>query len=331
MKKVNVKFLGVGHALGENIMTNEDLEKLVDTNDAWITERTGIKQRRITNKDTYTCDLAYLAAKEALEKSGMTADELDIIIVASVSADYIVPSMSCQIQARLGASHTASYDINMACTGFVAGVIMAQQFIENGTYKNALVVGADALSKVTDYTDRKTCILFGDGAGAAVLTANEDENDPSCILATNLSSDGEDGEKLTLPFCKKTDDDMEKRLTDNPYVLWMDGGAVLKYAVRVMAHITEKTLEKANLKIDDLDLLIPHQANKRIVDGAIKRIGIDTNKVYINISKYGNMSSACIPIALCEAIEKGMIHRGDTIELVGFGGGLTAGCIILKW
>lgn len=329
--KINVKVMGVGHALGENVMTNEDLEKMVETNDAWITERTGIKERRISDPDTYTSDLAYLAAVEALEKSHKTADQLDMIIIASVTPDYIVPSMACQLQARLKAYKAACYDINMACTGFVAGFIMAQQFIENGTYETVLVIGADALSKVTDYTDRQTCILFGDGAGAVVLTANKDEQDKSAVLASRLSADGEDGGKLTLPFCKKTEEDIQKRLTDNPYVLWMDGGAVLKYAVRVMAHMTKETLEKANLQVEDLDLLIPHQANKRIVDGAIKRIGIDTNKVYVNIEKYGNMSSACIPVALYEAVESGRIHRGDTVGLVGFGGGLTAGCLLLTW
>lgn len=329
--KINAKVMGVGHALGENILTNEDLEKMVDTSDEWITERTGIKERRIANETTYTCDLALEAAKEALVSANMDGSDLDLIIVASVTPDYIVPTISCQLQYKLHADKAAAYDINMACSGFVAGMIMAQQFIENGTYENVLVVGADALSKVTDYTDRATCILFGDGAGAMILSANKDENDKSRIIANKLTTTGSGGDQLTLPFIKKTEKDINNRLCDNPYVIWMDGGAVLKYAVRAMASITNETLKKANLTIDDIDILIPHQANLRIVDGAVKRIGIDTEKVYINIAHYGNMSAACIPIAIYEAVMEGKVKRGDTVLLVGFGGGLTAGCIILTW
>jgi len=329
--KIKAKAMGVGHALGENTLTNEDLEKMVETNDQWITERTGIKERRIANETTYTSDLALKAAKEALADAKMEGADIDLIIVASVTPDYMTPTLSCRLQYKLGAEKAAAYDINMACSGFVAAVVMAEQFIENGTYENVLVVGADALSKVTDYTDRATCILFGDGAGAMILSANKDENDKSGILVNKLTTTGSGGDLLTLPFIKKTEEDMQKRLADNPYVIWMDGGAVLKYAVRAMASITNETLKKANLTIDDIDILIPHQANLRIVDGAIKRIGIDTEKVYINIAHYGNMSAACIPIAIYEAVKEGRVKRGDTVLLVGFGGGLTAGCIILTW
>ncbi len=329
--KPKVKVSGVGRALGENILTNADLETMVDTTDAWIVERTGIRERRIANPDTYTGDLAYRAACEALEKAHIKACELDMIVVASVTPDSIVPSMSCVLQARLGAEKAACYDMNMACTGFVAGFILAQQFIENGTYRHVLLVGADALSKVTDYTDRQTCILFGDGAGAAVLSANDDPKDPSAVLASELSADGADGDRLTLPFCKTTKEEQEKRLTNHPYVLWMDGGAVMKYAVRVMAAMTKKTLEKAHVSLTELSLLIPHQANRRIIDSAVKRIGISDRRVFVNIEKYGNMSSACIPIALYEAVKEERIHRGDIIAMVGFGGGLTAGCLVITW
>lgn len=324
------KIIGAGHALGEGVLTNSDLEKMVETSDEWIIERTGIRERRIAREHTYVSDLAFSASEAALRNAGLPAAELDLIIVATVTADYITPSVSCMLQAKLGASKAAAYDINMACTGFVGGLTMAQQFIESGMFQNILVVGADVLSKVTDYKDRKTCILFGDGAGAAVLSRCGDAEE-SGIVVSRIGANGAIGHNLTLPFLRVEGVEMEKRVSKNPHSLWMDGSEVFKFAVRVMAEAVKDTLAAAGLTVDDIDLLIPHQANTRIIDGAVKRIKIHPDKVFVNLPQYGNMSSASIAVALSEAAEQGRMKRGDTVVLVGFGGGLTWGCTILKW
>ena len=322
---LHAKISGVGCFLPETVLTNFDLEKMVETSDEWIIQRTGIRGRRISGKETYTSELAAKAAEEALRDAQITAEELDFIIVTTVSGEMIVPSTACTVQKQIGAKSAAAMDLNAACTGFIYALTVAEGFIRAGMYKNILVIGADCLSKVTNYQDRKTCILFGDGAGAAVLTASEGETG---ILQTVLKADGTGGDCLTLPFLKVTEEEV-KAGTDRK--IYMDGSEVFKFAVRAMAELTKEALEKQGLTTGQLDVLIPHQANMRIVEGAVKRLKIDKERVFTNLDRYGNMSNASIPVALCEAVREGRMKPGDNVVLVGFGGGLTCGAALIKW
>ncbi len=323
---LKAKIVGGGYYLPDNILTNEDLEKMVDTSDEWIVRRTGIKERRIADKDVYTSDMAFFAAKSAMEKTNTSPEELDLIIVATCTPDMYTPNVSCMVQAQLGAVNAAAFDVSSACTGFISALTVANQFIATGYYKKILVVGAENLSRMTDYKDRNTCVLFGDGAGAFVFEASEE----SGVLATEIGADGVGGKNLTSLAFRDDEEEMAKRVSKNKQTLWMDGSEVLKFAVRSMVQATLDVLKKANLTIDDVDMIVPHQANIRIIDGAVKRLGISREKVFVNIEKYGNMSSACIPIAFCEAIDEGRVKKGDTVVLVGFGGGLTWGATVIK-
>lgn len=328
MSKIHAKVVGLGKYLPEKVLTNADLEKMVDTNDEWITTRVGIKERRIADEDTFTSDLAGYAAENALKDAGMSAEELDLILVSSVSPDMYTPSGACLVQKYLGAVNAAALDLNAACSGFIFAMATAQQYIETGLYKNVLVIGADCLSKITEYKDRNTCVLFGDGAGAAILQATEEDTG---VVTAVLGSDGSAGGALTVPGIRFDEIEQERRPFGNPRTIWMDGGSVFKFAVKTMASSTLQALEKAGKTIDDVVMIIPHQANKRIIDGAQKRLGISPEKVFKNIEKYGNMSAACVPIAFCEAVEEGKIKRGDLTVLVSMGGGLTWGSIVLKY
>lgn len=319
---IHSKIVGLGAFLPEKVLTNADLEKMVDTSDEWITKRTGIKERRIAADDVFASDLATEAAKEALSDAGMTAEDIQLIIVAGVSPDMYTPSTSCKVQKNIGAKNAAAFDINAACSGFIFGINIANQFIENGTYENALVIGADVLSKITEYKDRATCVLFGDGAGAVVLKKSEDGSGIQSIV---LGSDGASGDVLTIAGLREDEIDKERRPFGNTRTIWMDGSEVFKFAVKTMANATEEVLAKIGKTIDDAALVIPHQANKRIIDGAAKRLACDTDKIFCNVHKYGNMSAACVPIALYEAVKEGKIKEGDLFVLVGFGGGLTWG------
>ena len=323
---LKAKIIGGGIYLPDRILTNADLEQMVDTSDEWIVRRTGIRERRIADDDIYTSDMAYYASKRAIENTNTNPEELDLIIVATCTPDMYTPNVSCMVQARLGAVNAAAFDISSACTGFISALTIANQFIATGYYKKVLVVGAENLSRMTDYKDRNTCVLFGDGAGAFVFEASEDCG----ILATEIGADGIGGKNLTSLAFRDDEAEMAKRVSKNKQTLWMDGSEVLKFAVRTMVQATFDVLEKAGLGIDDVDMIVPHQANIRIIDGAVKRLGIESDKVFVNIEKYGNMSSACIPIALCEAIEQGRVKKGDTVVLVGFGGGLTWGAAVIK-
>ena len=324
----NVGIVGIGSYVPEKILTNFDIEKMVETSDEWIKTRTGIEQRRIAGDDEATSDLAFKAAQKALEDAGMTPDEIDLIVVATISPDMYTPSTACIVQAKLGAPRAAAFDINAACTGFAYGITVASQFVLNGYYKNALVIGADKLSSIIDWKDRSTCILFGDGAGAVVLKTVENGYG---ILSTNIGADGTLGKSLTAPSCHITLEEKEKRNSENIRTIRMDGSEVFKFAVRVLVSATTKALEDLNLKIDDVDLIVPHQANTRIIDAAAKRLGVSSEKIYSNISRYGNMSAASIPIALDDALREGKIKKGDLVVLVGFGGGLTWGSAVVKW
>lgn len=324
----NVGIAGIGSYVPERVLTNSDLEKMVDTSDEWIKTRTGIEQRRIARDDESTSDMAYNAAVKAISNAGLTPEDIDLIIVATITSDMYTPSTACKVQERLGAKRAAAFDVSAACTGFIYGITTASQFILTGYYKNALVIGADKLSSIIDWKDRNTCVLFGDGAGAVVLHAADNG---SGILSTNLGADGNIGKYLTAPSCHITDEERERRNPDSARTIWMDGSEVFKFAVRIMASTTKKALEDANLNTSDVSLIIPHQANIRIIEGAAKRLDIPMENIYINIDRYGNMSAASIPVAIDEAVKEGKVNKGDLIVLVGFGGGLTWGSAVIKW
>lgn len=324
----NVGIVGTGSYVPERVLTNFDLEKMVETSDEWIKTRTGIEQRRIAEENIPTSEIAYIAGKRAIEDAGLTPEDIDLIVVATITPDMYSPSTACRVQAKLGASKAAAFDVNAACTGLIYALTVASQFILTGYYKNALVIGADELSRVLEWTDRNTCVLFGDGAGAAVLQAVDNGYG---ILSTNLGADGSMGDALTIPSCYIPDHEKEKRKPENYRTIWMDGSEVFKFAVRVMANATNRALDDLNMDINDVNLIVPHQANIRIIEGAAKRLGVSTDKIYSNIHRYGNMSAASIPVALDEAVKEGRINKGDLIVLVGFGGGLTWGSAVVKW
>ncbi|MBM7571525.1 beta-ketoacyl-ACP synthase III [Aquibacillus albus] len=309
---MNAGIIGTGHYVPDKIVTNADLEKIVDTNDEWIRTRTGIEERRIADESINTSDMAFLAAKNALEDANLNAEDLDLILVATVTPDTSFPSVACMIQDQLGATNAAAMDISAACSGFMYGVITAQQFIQTGAYKNILVVGAEKLSKVTDWSDRNTCVLFGDGAGAAIIGP---VSEGKGILSFELGSDGSGGKYL---------------LQDKEYIS-MNGREVFKFAVRQMPESSVHVVEKAGYNREDVDYLIPHQANIRIMEAARERLGISKEKMATSVKKYGNTSAASIPIALSEDVKNGKIKDNDLVVLVGFGGGLTWGAVALRW
>lgn len=310
------------------MLTNSDLEQMVETSNEWIIKRTGISERRILRDDEPAYKLGIEAAVRALENAGLQPEDIDLIILATESPDYMTPSSACTIQGALGAKNATAFDINAACTGFIYALVTAQQFIANGMFKHALVIGCEGLSKVTDWKDRNTCVLFGDGAGAAVL-GEVDEG--YGILNSFLGSDGSAGMNITLPNLHLTDAEKEKRLNGKYNSIWMDGAEVFKFAVKAMSSATVKVLEDLNMTVEDLNYIFPHQANTRIIDGAIKKLGVTDDKLHYVIQKYGNISSASIPVALDEANRAGKFKKGDSMVLVGFGGGLTWGSIALKW
>jgi len=326
MAEIFAKIAGVGKYIPEKICTNKDMENIVDTTGEWIVARTGIHERRFADENTFTSDLAAKAGAEALKKANIDASEIELIIVASATPDMYTPSTSCLVQKQLGASSAACFDINAACSGFIYSLSVANSFIKSGMYKNALIIGAECLSKVTEFKDRNTCVLFGDGAGAAVLVAATEE---SGVISTRLGADGRGGDVLTIGGIR-ADSDETRRPFGNPRTVWMDGSEVFKFAVRVMADEVAGILSDNGKVLDDINLIIPHQANIRIIDGAIKRLKCDKNKVFTNLHRYGNMSAASIPIALCEAIEEGRLTSGDFAVLVGFGGGLTWGSALIS-
>ncbi|RSK56011.1 beta-ketoacyl-ACP synthase III [Bacillus canaveralius] len=308
---MNAGIIGIGRCLPEKIVTNHDLEKIMDTSDEWIRTRTGIEERRIADQDTDTSDLAYQAAVNAIENAGINAEQLDLILVATVTPDRPFPSVSCMLQERLGAKKAAAMDISAACAGFMYGMITAKQFIETSAYKYVLVVGVEKLSKITNWEDRNTAVLFGDGAGAVVLGPVSDERG---ILAFELGADGTGG----------------KHLYQDEYLI-MNGREVFKFAVRQMGESCINVLEKAGLKKKDVDFLVPHQANIRIMEAARQRLELPEDKMSKTVHKYGNTSAASIPISMVEELEAGRIKDGDVIVMVGFGGGLTWGAIALRW
>ncbi|WP_434813286.1 beta-ketoacyl-ACP synthase III [Bacillus halotolerans] len=305
--------LGVGRYIPEKVLTNHDLEKMVETSDEWIRTRTGIEERRIAADDVYSSHMAVAAAKNALEQAEVSAEDLDMILVATVTPDQSFPTVSCMIQEQLGAKKACAMDISAACAGFMYGVVTGKQFIESGTYKHVLVVGVEKLSSITDWEDRNTAVLFGDGAGAAVVGPVSDDRG---ILSFELGADGTGGQHLYLN---------EKGHTI------MNGREVFKFAVRQMGESCVNVIEKAGLSKEDVDFLIPHQANIRIMEAARERLELPVEKMSKTVHKYGNTSAASIPISLVEELEAGKIKDGDVIVMVGFGGGLTWGAIAIRW
>lgn len=320
--------IGIGCYLPEKKLTNQDLEKMVDTSDAWITERTGIKTRHIAAPDQATSDLAYEAAVRALADADTKPEELDLIIVATESPDYKYPSTACLLQARLGAKNAAAFDLSAGCSGFVYGLGIGSQSIVSGLYKKILLVGAETLSRITDWTDRNTCVLFGDGAGAAVLGRVEEGYG---VLSLDLGADGSGGSHLIQPAGGSRKPTTHETVDAHEHLIHMDGQDVFKFAARRMPYACRKVLQKAGMTIDDVALLVPHQANLRIIDNAIDRLKIDRDRVWINIDKHGNMSAACVPVCLTEAQEAGRLKKGDNVIMVAFGAGLTWAGALVKW
>ncbi|MBT3321433.1 MAG: ketoacyl-ACP synthase III [Anaerolineae bacterium] len=319
---------GWGMAVPETVRTNDDISKMVDTNDEWIRSRTGIAERRIASEDESSASLGADAALRALEVANLRAADLDLIIVASSSPEHIFPATASLIQDRIGANNAGAFDLSAACTGFIFAVNMAAQSIRSGASKNILVVGTETLSRFVDWTDRNTCILFGDGAGAFVLQANEE---PGGVLAEVMHSDGSGGDLLSIPAGGSKLPATEATLQAGQHLIQMDGKGVFRFATRVMARATKEALEKAGLEAEDLDLVIPHQANTRIIEAAARGLKLPMDKFMVNLEKYGNTSTASVPIATVEAFESGRIKPGDKIVLVGFGGGLTWGALVAEW
>ncbi|GAE25171.1 3-oxoacyl-[acyl-carrier protein] synthase [Halalkalibacter wakoensis JCM 9140] len=312
MNRVGV--IGIGAYVPDNIVTNRDLEKRVDTSDEWIRTRTGIEERRIASDDMDTSHMAINAAKEAIRNARVEADEIDLIIVATATPDFSFPSVACLVQGALGLQHAAAMDVGAACTGFVYGIVTGQQFIQSGTYRNVLVIGSEKFSKIVDWSDRNTCVLFGDGAGAVILSSVSKERG---ILSFELGADGSGAKHLLV----------EK---DSNYVA-MNGREVFKFAVRQMPESSLRVVEKAGLSKEDVQFLVPHQANMRIIEAARERLGLEKEKVSETVKQHGNTSAASIPLALYTELERGNIKDDDIIVMVGFGGGLTWGSICLKW
>lgn len=320
--------LGTGHSYPEGILTNADLAKIVETSDEWITTRTGIKQRRKAAPNEYTSLFAVRAARQAIERARLDPADIDLLLCATVTPDQILPSTGCIVQAELGANNAAAMDIVAACSGFLYGVSLADSMIRTGQVRNAVVVGAEILTQYVDYTDRQTCVLFGDGAGAAVLGPVESGRG---ILASKIKSDGRYEEQLYSPGGGTRRKPTADTLAAGDHFFKMKGNELFKVAVRSMAEVSRAVLEQAGVKSSDISLFIPHQANQRITEAVADRLNVDMSKVYSNIAVHGNTSSASIPIALDECVEAGRIKEGDLVLMASFGGGVTWGAVLMRW
>jgi 3-oxoacyl-[acyl-carrier-protein] synthase-3 len=319
---------GVGSYVPEKVLTNADLEKLVDTSDEWITTRTGIKERRIAAKEEFTSDMAAKAAQRAMKMAGVTASQIDLIIVATITPDMPFPATACFVQQKIGAKRAAAFDLEAACSGFIYGLEIGQQFIMSRTYDMVLVIGAEKLSAITDWKDRNTCVLFGDGAGAAVLQNRENSHG---LLTAVMGADGGKANLLFMPGggsrCPATKDSVDARL----HFLRMSGKETFKNAVQAMCSAAQEVLRRCELDISRVNCVIPHQANRRIIDAVGERLGATPEQMFINVDRYGNTSAASVAIALDEAVTSGKIQRGDLILLVVFGAGLTWGAAVIEW
>lgn len=324
-----VTFLGTGSCVPQRVLTNADLEQMVDTSDEWITTRTGIKERRLVAEGETTSDLATCAAKRALDNAGVKAHELDLIIVATITPDTLTPATACYIQRNLEAFNALAFDISAACAGYLYAIRTAESLLASGAYQKALVIGAEVLSSVTNWQDRNTCVLFGDGAGACIL--GKAKEGQGRILSSSLGTDSKQIDLLKIPGGGVACPITPKNIDSHPKTLQMQGREVFKLAVNAMRNAAESVIASAKLSAEDINLVIPHQANLRIIDAIADRLKVDKNRVFINLEKYGNTSSASIAIALDEANKQGVLQRGDKLVLVAFGAGLTWGAMAIEW
>ncbi|MHB8174802.1 MAG: beta-ketoacyl-ACP synthase III [Nitrospirota bacterium] len=322
------RILGTGSYAPEKVLTNQDLERMVETSNEWIVERTGIRERRIAGKDSASSDLAFEASKRALKAADLKASQIDLIIVATVTPDMMFPATACILQAKLGAKKAIAFDISAACSGFIFALAAADNFIKSGLYNNALVVGAETLSKITDWTDRNTCILFGDGAGAVVIGLSEDGRG---IRSTHLHTNGKQGDLLYIPGGGSRYPVSPHSIESRMHFIKMRGNETFKIAVRALEEVVNEALDANGLKSSDIDMVVPHQANLRIIQATAKRLGIPMEKVVVTIDRYGNTSAASIPIALDEAVRDGRIAPGKNVLLEAFGGGLSWASALIKW
>jgi 3-oxoacyl-[acyl-carrier-protein] synthase-3 len=320
--------IGWGKGIPRRVMTNDDWSKLVDTSDEWIRSRTGVRERHFASEGETTLTLALEAARNALEVARLSPAYLDLIVVGTVSPDYQFPATACLLQDQLGAAHAAAFDLSAGCSGFIYGVAMASDAIRAGSYQYALVIGAETLTRIMDWTDRATCVLFGDGAGAVVLGASEV---PGGVMSHTLGSDGSGGDYLIMPGGGSRHPASHETVDQRMHCIKMNGREVFKFAARTMDRATRLVCQKANVALEDVDLVVPHQANDRIIQSAAKSLGLPDGTFYVHLDRYGNTSCASIPIALAEVLEAGRVHRHDHLVLVGFGAGLTWGALLIQW
>lgn len=318
---------GWGMAVPERVMTNAELERMVDTSDDWIVSRTGIRERRIVGPNDSTTSLSTAAARQALARAGLDASEIDLIIVGTCTPDKFLVSQACLVQAELG-GNAGAFDLGAACSGFVYALATGNQFVQSGLYERVLVIGADTLTRFVDYTDRSTCVLFGDGAGAVVIEASDE---PRGLLSTVLGADGAGNKHLYIPGWGAFVPESAGIFPEYRPYLQMNGNEVFKFAVRVMGDAAAEAVEKADLRFSDIDMLIPHQANARIIEAAARRLDLPMEKVWLNLDRYGNTSAATVPIALCEVEESNLLHEGDNLVFVAFGGGLAWAAGVVRW
>jgi len=326
-KTTGVGIVGMGFYVPEKVLTNRDLEKMVDTSDEWIRTRTGIQERHVADKGMGTSDLSAKAALEALKNAKLKPEDIDLLIVATATPDMPLPACACLVQEKIGATNAAAFDLAAACAGFVYALFTAEQFIKNGSYKTILVIGADLISSYIDWSDRTTCILFGDGAGAAVLQ----EVKSGGILGTLIGSDGRYADLLTITAGGSKNPASHETVESKAHYLKMNGSEVFKLAVRGMCDAVTKALAKAGVAMDDVACFIPHQANQRIIEAVSERLGLPKEKIFVNLQKYGNTSSASCAIALCEAVRAGKIKKKDKVVLATFGSGLVWGAMVIEW
>lgn len=328
MKEFNAGIVGTGHALPEGVISNADLERMVETSDDWITSRTGIRERRRARPDEYTSTFAVAAARSALEAAGVDAKDLDLVLCATVCPDMTLPSTACFIQAELGATRAASFDLTAACSGFLYGLTIADKFVSSGDSRHVLVIGAELLTRYVDYTDRSTCVIFGDGAGAAVVSRVDEGRG---ILASRIRSDGTLAEYLFTPGGGTRHPATHDSIDENLHFIKMRGNELFKVAVRSMYDVSTEVLDSVKMTPNDIDLFIPHQANQRITNAVAERLQIPDEKIYANIARVGNTSSASIPIALDECVRAGRLAPGDVVMMTAFGAGVTWGSTVMKW
>ena len=319
---------GIGTYLPDKVLTNYDLEKMVDTTNDWIIQRTGIKERRIVENGVTTSDIATQASLRAMEDAGVSPKDLDMIITSTITPDHIFPSTSCYIQQKIGATRACAFDILAACAGFIYAMSIGQSFINSGAMKTVLVVGAECLSKITDYTDRSTCVLFGDGAGAVIIQRNPVKHE---ILSSILAADGSEADVLIMPGGGARNPASLESVQQRLHYIQFKGKEVFKLAINNITNLIIETTRENGLTLNDIDLIIPHQSNLRIIEATMEKLGLPMEKAFVNIDKYGNTSSASVPIAIDEARREGRLRKGNIVMLVAFGGGLTWGSSVIRW